>query len=181
MVNRVSMIKLDIGCGVEETTKEGYTGVDAYTGNAEIKANMWDLPFAEGEVDEIFSSNALEHVSKFQVIPTLLEWKRVLKIGGKLILEVPDLEWACMWWITHQSVKWDMDIIYGTQLHEGEFHKTGFSAKIIWQYFYDIGGWYVDSIDWKGGKSELVLKEEGISDEVEQKILVVLATRVAEE
>lgn len=176
------MIKLDIGCGVEETTKEGFIGVDAYTENAQIKAQMWDLPFADGEVDEIFSSNALEHVSKFKVLPTLMEWKRVLKIGGKIELHVPDLEWACMWWILHQTVQWEMDIIYGTQKHEGEYHKTGFSAKIIWQYFYDIGGFNVDSIDYTGGKSELVFKnteeETGISEEVDQKIIVLKATRV---
>lgn len=173
------MIRLDVGCGIEETTKEGFIGVDAYTPNAQIKANMWDLPFEDGEVDEIFSSNALEHVSKHQVTPTLQEWKRVLKIGGKLTLEVPDLEWACMWFVTHQSTSWDMDIIYGTQLHEGEYHKTGFTAKIIFDYIYSVGGFYIDSIEWKGGKSELVFKSDiGVTEEVGQKIMIVLATRV---
>lgn len=175
------MIKLDIGCGIEETTAEGFIGVDAYTPNAEIKANMWDLPFEDGEVDFILSRNALEHISKFQIVPTLTEWKRVLKIGGNIHLEVPDLEWACLWWVTHQTTSWDMDIIYGTQLHEGEFHKTGFSAKIIFDYFYNLGGFYVDSIEWKGGTTELALVAEGISDNVSQKIMIVKVTRIEED
>lgn len=171
-------IRLDVGCGSKETKKKGYTGVDAYTDDADIRARMWELPFDTGTVDEVYSAQALEHVGKVRVLQTLEEFKRVLKIGGKLELRVPDLEWACMWWLQHQSTGWDLDIIYGTQLHDGEFHKTGFNTKIIWDYLQVVGGFDIQSISYDGGKSELKLVTEGISTEVAQRIIVVKAVRV---
>lgn len=181
-------VKLDIGCGVPESTREGYIGVDRYADNPDaVVADMWDLPFIDGCIDEIYSGQALEHISKFQIIPTLTEWKRVLKIGGKLEINVPDLEWSCMWWLTHQTILWDMDIIYGKQTHDGEYHKTGFSQRILWDYFQQIGGFEIDSIDKGGGTSTLHLVDtgdeedpQGISQHVEQGILILKATRVEE-
>lgn len=175
-------IRLDVGCGIPEATREGYIGVDKYAENPDaLKYDMWELPFPDGVVDEIYSGQALEHISKFQIIPTLQEWKRVLKIGGKVEINVPDLEWSCMWWLTHQTILWDMDIIYGKQTHEGEYHKTGFSQKILWDYFMSVGGFEVDSIEKAGGESTYRFIEGengGISNEVNQGLLVLKATRV---
>ena len=178
-------IRLDIGCGSEETKRVGYIGVDAYTDAADIKANMWDLPYEDESVDEIYSAQALEHIPKNMVVPTLQEWKRVLKSGGKMHLQLPDLEWACMWWLSHQSIGWDMDIIYGTQKHEGEFHKTGFSTKIIWDYLQDVGGFTDVTIEFSGGQSELIWKPQsekeedfGIVNHVTQRCIEVEAIRL---
>lgn len=172
------MIKLDIGCGVEETKKKGYLGVDWYTDAADVKAKMWELPYKDGEVDEIYSAQALEHVAKYRVMEVLTEWKRVLKIGGTLELRIPDLEWACMWWLRHQSTSWDMDIIYGTQKHDGEFHKTGFTPKIIWDYFAQLGGFRVHSIEFDGGDTQLAYENDAIVDRVNQRIIILKATRI---
>ena len=132
------MIKLDIGSGGKAFNPD-FIGVDAFV-EADVQALMWDLPYKDGEVDVIFTSNALEHVSKFDVIPTLREWKRVLKIGGQMEIVVPDLEWICRWWLKHQQTDWSMDIIFGNQRHEGEYHKTGFTIDIMHQYLEVCGG-----------------------------------------
>jgi predicted SAM-dependent methyltransferase len=52
------------------------------------------LPFADCFVDMIFASHILEHFSFKEVISVLKEWGRVLKIGGKIVIIVPNLKWA---------------------------------------------------------------------------------------
>jgi len=143
------MIKLDIGSGGKSGHPD-FLGVDPFAEGADIKAFMWDLPYEDNSVDEIICQQALEHVTKFAVVPSLKEWNRVLKPGGKLQLQVPDLEWACMHWLSHQTTEWNMDIIYGNQMHEGEFHKTGFTMKILGQYFAAAGGYDVQKAEYFG-------------------------------
>jgi predicted SAM-dependent methyltransferase len=48
--------------------------------------------FNDGEVDEIYAIHLFEHLNRAELAPVLAEWKRVLKVGGKLILEVPCLD-----------------------------------------------------------------------------------------
>ncbi len=146
------MIKLDIGSG-GKSSDDSFLGVDAFT-DADVKALMWDLPYKDGEVDVIYSSHALEHVSKYQVVPTLREWKRVLKIGGRLEIVVPDLEWACKWWLNNPTLDWNMDIIFGTQEHEGHFHKTGFTVPIMFHYINECGGFKIVGVNYLGASLE---------------------------
>lgn len=142
------MIKLDIGSG-GKSSDSSFIGVDAFAEGADVKAFMWELPYEDDSVDVIFSSQALEHVSKFAVGPTLLEWKRVLKPGGRLQIQVPDLVWACMHWLSHPNTGWSMDVIYGIQLHEGEYHKTGFTDIILRQYV-EWAGFEIHKIEYMG-------------------------------
>lgn len=147
------LLKLDVGSG-GPSSDDSFTSVDAYVDDVDVKAFMWDMPFVDGEVDTIWCSNALEHVSKFNVVPTLKEFLRVLKPGGKLQVIVPDLEWACHFWLDNPSVNWSLDIIYGHQKHEGEYHRTGFNEQIIRDYFEACGGFTINKIERIGGEGK---------------------------
>lgn len=141
------MICLDIGCGRDK--REGYIGIDRYLGG-DVIASMDRLPFANDSVDEIYSSHALEHMPKNMIIPILREWSRVIKPHCVMQIRVPDLVWCCTKWLQHQTNDWWMDIIFGNQEHEGEFHKTGFTFQILERYLNDAGWmigsrYYVDS------------------------------------
>lgn len=129
-------VVLDIGCGSYKI-HPNLLGVDAYadTPNVNVKAYMWDMPFADNSVDGLFCMMALEHISKFQIMPTLVEFNRVVKKGAKFIILVPDLIWILEAFIKNPSYDWEMDMLFGTQTHEGEFHKTGFTEDIIRKYF----------------------------------------------
>lgn len=129
-------MKLDIGCG--EFKREGYTGVDPYI-ETDIQAFMWALPLPDDSVEEIYTSHALEHVSKFEVPLALVEWKRVIIAGGLIEIQVPDLKWCCEQWLARQSTDWYMDILFGQQIHAGEFHKTGFTLPIMQRYLDEVG------------------------------------------
>lgn len=135
-------MKLDIGSG--NAPQPGYTSVDAYT-DADIKALMWHLPLEADTVDEIYSSHALEHIGKNRIVPTLTEWKRVLKPGGRIVLRVPDLRWCCEHWLEVARLYpadcdgWDMAVLFGSQTHDGEYHLTGFTPELMAKYLYEAG------------------------------------------
>jgi predicted SAM-dependent methyltransferase len=133
----MNKIYLDIGGG--EAPKEGFLNVDPFHEKADVKAFAQDLPYKENEVDEIYSSHLLEHLGKWEILPTLKEWLRVLKPSGSLTLRVPDLEWCCRQWLENQDTGWNMDIIFGHQNDKGEFHKTGFTWQILKNYLTDSG------------------------------------------
>lgn len=132
------MIKLDIGSG-QAHGNDGWLGVDPFSPTADLRDSMWAIHLGDDSVDEIFSSHALEHIQKKMIIPTLLEWKRLIKPNGKITIRVPDLEWCCKWFIEHQTTGWDMDIIFGNQNHPGEFHQTGFTKTILLDYIRTVG------------------------------------------
>lgn len=121
-------MKLDIGCGTQKL--DGFKGVDAFVeGEDIIKSEMWEIPLGNESVDEIYSSHALEHVPMVKVQPTLKEWFRLLIPGGTLVLQVPNLDYAARFWLTHKPEEhpWAEMILFGNQAHDGEFHKCGFT------------------------------------------------------
>lgn len=134
----MSAIRLDVGSGPEP--KEGFTGVDLYAeGEGIVKAPMGELPYESESVDEIYCSHALEHVGKYEVTPILREWWRVLKWDGKLTIEVPDFEWVCKNWLIHKTNDWHMDAVFGDQTTPGQYHKTGFTRPIMYEYLTAAG------------------------------------------
>ncbi|MFA5013951.1 MAG: methyltransferase domain-containing protein [Actinomycetota bacterium] len=134
------MLRIDLGAGSPDEWIEGdWIRIDPYIEEVDVKAFAWELPYKDGEVDEIWSSHMLEHLPKAKVIPTLKEWARVIKPEGKITIRVPDFVWCCQWWLNHQTDGWDMDIIFGGQSRDGETHQTGFNQKIMLNYLKQAG------------------------------------------
>ncbi len=122
-------VRLNLGCG--EDRRAGYINVDAYVPTADLQMDIFDLQMDDGVVDEIFSSHMLEHLGKYEVPKVLTEWHRVLKPGGVLRLNLPDLEWSMTQWLRTPDERrwgWVLDTVYGLQTHDGEYHKTGFTV-----------------------------------------------------
>ena len=86
-------VKLNLGCG--RRILEGYTNVDLPGNHSGIKpdveADLRKLPFPDEHADEIMAVHVIEHFYVWEVMSVLDEWKRVLKTGGKIILELPNL------------------------------------------------------------------------------------------
>lgn len=78
-------MRLNIGAGAD--TEEGWTAWDIDDCNL---AQRITLP--DASVDEIRASHVLEHIPRAETLPTLKEWKRVLKPGGRLFVAVPDFD-----------------------------------------------------------------------------------------
>lgn len=50
------------------------------------------LPYGDNTIDRIAGIHVLEHVYEWEAAPMLTEWKRTLKPGGQLILELPCMD-----------------------------------------------------------------------------------------
>lgn len=134
-------LKLDLGCGNNKRGAD-WTGVDTHE-TADIQGPMWAVPLPDDCADELYSSHALEHVRKAQVIPTLREWRRLAAPGAILTLRVPNLEWCVKNWLeTGMGNGWELDTIFGSQEHEGNVHRTGFTAPML-RFYLQQAGWTV--------------------------------------
>ncbi len=146
-------VRLNLGCGTDR--REGYINVDAYVETADLRMDVFDLPLETGSVDEIVSSHMLEHLGKYEVPKALAEWHRVLKDGGRIQLNLPDLEWMAQHWLDQPEAErwgWTLDALYGLQTHAGEHHKTGFTVARVEQLLSEAGfGRAVVTSTWSHG------------------------------
>jgi len=86
--------KLNLGCG--DKILPGYINVDVVESRRGLKPDvLCDLhkltPFDDNSVDEILSVHVVEHFWRWEVLGVLREWTRVLKPGGLMVLECPNL------------------------------------------------------------------------------------------
>ena len=143
-------MKLDIGCG--KYKREGYLGVDLkkFDGvDYPILDLRGDWPFKNGEVDEIYTSHFLEHLTDNEVVDVLKEAARVLKPGGQFEVIVPDLPGVLNEFLKadfNSKWSWWIQTIFGNQAHEGEFHKTGFDSEKL-EIMLSNTGFIVTSIE----------------------------------
>lgn len=133
---------------------EEWTLVDKFVQDPNIK--NWDAEkldeVPDGSVDTIYTSHLLEHISHTQLVPVLEVWYRKLKPGGKLIINVPDMEWTARQILRFESgqilsgVYADFEgdrglqtIVYGSHAHEGEYHKACFVRTSLWELLDGVG------------------------------------------
>jgi predicted SAM-dependent methyltransferase len=82
-------LRLHLGCGASRA--EGWLNIDIAGGDARLNL-CWELPFADGSADSVYSAHTLEHLDFHTAAPRLLrEIHRVLAPGGVVRLAVPDL------------------------------------------------------------------------------------------
>lgn len=90
-------LALNLGCG--DKILPGYINVDiAPTRRGhepDVLCDLHKLTFDDGSADEILSVHVVEHFWRWDVVDVLKEWARVLRPGGKIILECPNLAQAC--------------------------------------------------------------------------------------
>jgi SAM-dependent methyltransferase len=87
-------MKLNIGAGGRRIA--GYTGVDMVERpGADIVAPANAIPLADGVASEVLAVHLIEHLLPWEVADTLKEWRRLLRPGGRLVLEMPDLIKCC--------------------------------------------------------------------------------------
>lgn len=86
------IVKLHLGCGYRKF--DGYINIDLNPScaNADLYQDCTNLSnFPDNSVDEIITYHMVEHVGHRNLIPMFIEYRRVLKPGGKLIFETPNL------------------------------------------------------------------------------------------
>ncbi|WP_293351607.1 methyltransferase domain-containing protein [Phenylobacterium sp.] len=145
-------MKLNLGCG--DKILEGFVNVDVVESRAGQKPDViCDLhqlnPFADDSADEIMAIHVVEHFWRWEVVDILKEWVRVLKPGGKMILECPNLISAC------QAVLADPDratlpgaegqrsmwVLYGDPRWQDPLmvHRWGYTPRSLAHVMHDAG------------------------------------------
>jgi len=153
-------IKLNLGSG--EDIREGYINIDV----REIKGlnlcfdlENHALPFENGIVSEIILKDVLEHISWRKTEWFLHECYRVLKRGGKIYVQTPDLEAIAKKVILNLDYKYGelsgyraiSFWVYGSGDYGlASFHRTGFTIPTLKSLLESIG-FKVDSITNDGG------------------------------
>lgn len=83
-------MRVNVGCG--KRILDGYVNVDAVARPGVERVCPADqLPFGDGSVREVLAVHVVEHVYAWEVPALLEEWARVLRPGGALVLEMPDV------------------------------------------------------------------------------------------
>lgn len=79
--------KVDLGCGLNQHEKELeewiYVDGDSALG-IDIVCDWNFIPIESESVDEIHTSDTIEHVKTWEYDITFPEWNRIMKIGGKI-------------------------------------------------------------------------------------------------
>ncbi len=97
-LNPSEAVRLNLGCG--DKILDGYINVDIVNeragGKPDINCDLRDLyAFDSHYADEILAVHVIEHFWRWEVVNILCEWVRVLKPGGTMFLECPNLLSAC--------------------------------------------------------------------------------------
>ena len=137
---RNERLRLNLGCG--HIALEGYLNVDrrALPG-VDIVAEVDELPFEPGEVDEIFSAHLLEHFPQEQLRRELLPYcYSLLKEGGIFRAVVPDADAMIQNYTKGEYPYDDMrEVMYGTQDYNGDFHFNMFTPESMKKLLQEAG------------------------------------------
>lgn len=125
MTNKVC---IDIGCGQEQSIREGFIGIDAkFGGKAWFPLSYNDgTPVADASCDVIVSSHVLEHAGHRVTEAILASWVSKLKPGGLIKIAVPDLEVIARKFLAGEAGHFQ-EWIYGGQVDQNDIHGAGFS------------------------------------------------------
>lgn len=88
------VIRLNIGGGTKRYG--GWLNVDIRE-DADIVSDVRAIPVPDHYADEAMAIHILEHLWRWEAVDVLKEWRRVLKPGGMLAVEVPDLVKISQW------------------------------------------------------------------------------------
>ncbi|MDP2141278.1 MAG: methyltransferase domain-containing protein [Gammaproteobacteria bacterium] len=93
------------------------------------------VPLQDGCADEIHSMHFLEHVYAWEAPALLSEWRRLLKAGGRLVLELPNIEAAARNLLAGMNDQMCMWPLYGDPGHRDPYmcHKYGYTPKTVQQ------------------------------------------------
>ena len=88
-------MRLHLGCGTDY--RDGWVNVDANPrARADLHCDIESLPaIRDASAQVVEACHVFEHLTLTQARVALREWRRVLRVGGELFLELPDLE-ACI-------------------------------------------------------------------------------------
>lgn len=133
-------VRINLGCG--HIPKEGYVNVDRRPlPGVDMVADVRRLPFAEGQVDEIFSAHLLEHFPIEDLVRSLLPyWFSLLRPGGRFVAVVPDADTMVREYAAGRYGFDDLRLVtFGEQEYDGDYHFNMFSHESLAELLRQVG------------------------------------------
>jgi len=137
--------RLNIGCG--KIKKIGYFNVDIDPSvNPDVVLSIESLlPFKSGTFELVEAHHIIEHIFPWIVSSVLSEFLRILKPNGNLIIECPNIEFACNQLASNVGFGLDSKMgmwpIYGDPNHKNPYfmHKWGYTPLTIYEILLEAG------------------------------------------
>jgi len=136
--NLTTRKRLNLGCG--NWIMPNCINVDIDSEFADVEADVRSLPFDSLSIDEIHATHLIEHLDPREIMAMFKEWNRVLKPGGKLFIEMPDILQICQAfpYASKQERYILLNCIYGSTLPQTP-HKFGWYDEILVDHLYGAG------------------------------------------
>lgn len=135
-------LRLNLGCGKNKI--EGYVNIDVEEAcepdlvHDFLKA---PLPYEDNSVDEILLFHTIEHINKRLHIVLLMEFWRVLRPNGTIIISFPEFSRCIDNWKTNKSGMrefWEATI-FGRQLYPSDFHVCAMDSREFSSLMREVG------------------------------------------
>jgi hypothetical protein len=145
-------VRLNLGCG--DKILPGYVNVDVVEARAGMRPDVvCDLhrltPFEDASADEILSVHVVEHFWRWEIRDVLREWVRVLRPGGRMIVECPNIQSACQTFLENpaQYSREDQDgqrtmwVFYGDPAWKDPLmiHRWGYTPESLKALLGEVG------------------------------------------
>lgn len=99
--------------------------------------DVFNLPYEDGSIDELRLVQVFEHLTFDEGKQALRYWLTKLKKGGKLHLDIPDLDGTIA--LYAEDPAWATRLLFGSQRNQYGQHKSMYSAKTISQILKEVG------------------------------------------
>jgi predicted SAM-dependent methyltransferase len=115
---RAAPLRLHIGCGTK--LLPGWVNIDQVARASGVSTDIDPaaLPYPANSVDEVLAEHVFEHFCFAEEVKVWHEMARVLRRGGRLVIEVPDFEWVCATFLAARD-DWREFYIVGHADHYG--------------------------------------------------------------
>lgn len=152
-------IRLNLGSGGVEVP--GYISVDKYDTRASILWDVFDLDqyLPENSVEELLASHLFEHVNPYKSVEMLKKWLKILKPGGRLIMELPNIEELCKDFVkgSKEERYGILNCIYGSVNTKEVGDKSEITSPHLWGWYPEI---MYDHLVWAGFTDIQILPEQ---------------------
>jgi predicted SAM-dependent methyltransferase len=137
---RQSGLKVNIGCG-DYAYPELVNCDIVYGKGVNVVCNALSLPFKDDSAEEVYMIHLIEHFRLFDARKVLKEAARVLKKGGLLIVEFPDIEKSIKIYNEDGNLGGLLKSLYGTQHKDYELHQHyfGWCIDLMMKEIVDAG------------------------------------------
>ena len=119
-------MRLHLGCGKRHL--DGWLNIDLF--GSDHDCDIRKLPFDDESAEEIMAIHVCEHFYVTEILSVLKEWRRVLKPGGKMVLELPCLDKVLIHFANGSPENFTLWPLYG----DPNTHKDGEPALHKWSW-----------------------------------------------